>query len=156
MPCLTKRKMTWNKDDPKTSLNLKRMHRETAERRKRLEALRGIQEEIKTQQFRVGEKQSELVCTLQGMSLAELQNSVNEKRTEANTQALIRTIVENASELLQRGEEDPMSCPVCETTRSKQDLKEVLQQTIDKLSDTAPSTLDKLESQLEQSRKLDP
>ena len=128
---------------------------EIIERRENLEAFRNTQTKIETQQSMFRDKQSKLDDTLDGMSFDELQNSVNEKRTEVDVQALIRSIVENASELLHRDEEDSVSCPVCETLHSRQDLKGILQQTIGKLSATTSLMLDKLKSQLEQAEKLE-
>ena len=124
------------------------------ERRERLENFRDIQAEIETQQSTVRDKQSELDDTLKGMNLNELQNSINETQAAADTEALMRRIVEGASELLHRDEKDSVSCPVCETPHSRQGLEEVLQQTIGKLSGPKTPALDQLTSQLERAENL--
>ena len=133
---------------------LKKEAEKVVERRERLEKFRYIQAEIETEQSTVQDKQSELNGTLQGMNLAELQNSVNEKRTEAKTQELMRAIVENAGELLHRDEGNLVSCPVCEVTHSRQDLEGMLQQALGKLSGATTSTLGQLEAQLERAKNL--
>ena len=128
---------------------------EIVKRREHLEAFRDIQAKIETQQSTVRDKQSELDDTLGGMTLDELQNSVNETRAAADAEDLMRRIVKDASELLHRDEEDSVSCPVCKVPHSRQDLEVVLQQTNNKLSDATTSTLEQLESQLERAEKLE-
>ena len=135
---------------------LKKEAEEIVERRECLEEFREIQEKIKTQQSRVRDKKSELGDALKGMTLNEIRTSVNEIRAAADAEDLRRRIVETARELLRRDDENSVSCPVCETEHPRQDLEEALQRTIDKLSHaTTSSTLEQLQSQLEQAEKLE-
>ena len=135
--------------------DLKKELAEVVERRKRLEAFQDIQETIEARQSAIQERQSQLNDTMKGMTLDELQNSVNKTRAAADTEALTRRIVEGARDLLRRDEENSVSCPVCEALHSRQDLESILQQTIDKLSDATTSTLDRLEAQFERAENLE-
>ncbi len=125
------------------------------ERRERLENFRDIQAEIETQQSTVQGKQSELDDTLKDMSLDELQNSVKEKQAAADAEDLRRRIAETASDLLRRDEENPVSCPVCETTHPRQDLDALLRQIIDKPSGATTLELNQLGDRLRRSENLE-
>ena len=124
-------------------------------RRERLEAFRDIQAKIQTQQSTIEDRQAQLDDTLKGLTLDELRNSITETRAAADTEALMRRIVEGASELLHRDEKDSVSCPVCEATHSRQGLEGILQQAIGRLSSATTSTLDQLEAQLERAGNLE-
>jgi len=127
---------------------------EIIERRERLEEFREIQEKIETQQSMLQDKQSEFDDTLENMSLDELQNRVNEKRAAAEAEALRRQIAETASDLLHRDEENSVSCPVCETKHSKENLEVLLQQIIEKSPGATTLELKQLEAQLKQAKDL--
>ena len=128
---------------------------EIVERRESLEAFRNIQTKIETQQSMFRDKQSELDDTLDGMSFAELQNGVNEKRAAADAEDLRRQIAETASDLIRRDEENSVSCPVCDTPHSRKDLDVLLRQIIDKPSGATTSELNQLEAQLKRAENLE-
>ena len=134
---------------------LERKAEEIGERRVRLEEFRDIQVKIETQQSDIESVKLQFANVLEGVSLDELRNSVKEAREVANVATIKRRIVEEAIRLLHRDEKDSVSCPVCKGVHPRQDLEEVLQQTISELPDLAPATLDQLVSQLERAEKLE-
>ena len=141
------------------SQDLDKLEKELAKivgRRERLKAFQDIQAKIQTQQSTIESRQAQLDDMLKGLTPDGLQNSINETRAAANTEALMRRIIEDARDLLRRDEEDSVSCPVCATKHSRQYLEGMLQQAIGDLSGaTTTSTLDQLEAQLGRAKNLE-
>ena len=125
------------------------------ERRNSLEGFRDILKEIEAQQSLIQNVQSELDAVLEGMSLNELQNSVNKTQDAVDAAGLRHQIVKIAIELLHRNQAKSVSCPVCKEMHHWQDLESVLQHTTNQQSDDTILRLDQFESQLKQAEDLE-
>ncbi len=125
------------------------------ERRNSLEELREIQEEMEAQKSQVQNLQSQLDALLEGKSLDELRDNINETREVADTAGLRRQIAENAIVLLQRDEKESVSCPICGEEHHRQDLESALQDTASQRSDDANSRLNQLNSRLKKAEELE-
>ena len=125
------------------------------ERRNSLEAFRDILKKNDDQQSLIQNVQPQLDAVLEGMSLNELQNSVNETQDAVDAAGLRRRIVESTIKLLHHDRAESVSCPVCQKMHHRQNLESALQHTTSQKSEDVISRLNQLESRLKKAEELE-
>lgn len=121
-----------------------------ANRRVKLEYLRGHQTNIVNHQSELLKVQVDPEVALQGKSLDELQEDFKHAQAEASYAAIKRQIVDAVVSLLDREANETMLCPICETEHNKHYLGAILHHTGDRLSDDKATDLSQMESQIQE------
>ena len=119
-----------------------------------LEGLLSVRNEITTKRDTIEDVQSQIDGVLDGASPDELRSRITEMKEEAEAIALRHRIVEDATKLVDRGNADPVLCPVCESEHPRHDLETTLEHVASKLSGDHASELTKLENRLSESERI--
>ena len=119
-----------------------------ANRRAKLETLRGCQANIEMHQSNLQTTQKDLAKVLQDKSLDELRAALIDAQAAASYIAIKCQIVGASVSLLDREENERTLCPICETEHNRHDLKTLLHHTANHLEGDASADLSQLESQI--------
>lgn len=121
-----------------------------ANRRAKLETLRGYQANIEMHQSNLQTTQEDLAKVLQGKSLDELRADLLDAQAAASYIAIKRQIIGASVSLLDREENERTLCPICETEHNRHDLKFLLHHTANHLEGDTSADLSRLESQIQE------
>ena len=143
------------------ALNARKAHSELqgevqqlAETRGLLEELRSVRREVAAKKDAVEEVQAQVDDKLNGTSLEELRVRIAEMQEEAEAIALRHRVVEDATNLVGRGDGESVICPVCESEHQRDDLESTLEQVASQLNGDHASELTGLEALLASSEQL--
>ena len=121
-----------------------------ANRRAKLENLRGNYMNIEMHRATLKSTQEDLANVLQGKLIDELRADLEEARTAASYAAIKREIIHYAVSLLESENDETTICPICEIEHNRQDLETMLHQATSHLEGDAPGNLRQLESQIQE------
>lgn len=135
--------------------NLEKEASELARERGRLENLRNIQIQVRTQNITVQDTHSKLGAILNGLTIDELKKRLEVAKHTATTESIKGRIMRDALDLIARNESEQVPCPICDSHHEKQTLESTLQNTVSNSKSNINSTVTTLESQIQASESLE-
>lgn len=125
---------------------------------KRLAALENfltIQKGVANTKERLDSVRSELETALSGMSVDDLRNQVEQARMALDNANLTRQVLEYASSLVNRVQDDDLRCPVCDIEHRRSDLEQILGNRLSETSGDLSAGLATLQANLKQVEELE-
>ncbi len=125
-----------------------------ARSRGRLEELRGIQDQIRTQESQIQCIKRRLQTIYDGLTSDQLQQKLADARFEATTESIRGRIVHDAIDLIGRDDSKEIPCPICDSHHNREILASTLQDTANDSDISTNSIVANLESRLRESEEL--
>ena len=135
--------------------SLEKESEELAKSRGRLEELRSLQAQTKTQESIVQSAKCSLSTLYGGNTPDELQQKLTDAKFEATTESIKGRIVRDAIDLIGRDDSEKVPCPICDIGHDRRVLESTLQGTATQSDDSTSSIVAELESRLHKSEELE-
>ena len=126
-----------------------------AKARRRLEGLRSIQGQAAVQESTVNGIRSQLETVNNGLTLDDLREKLADAKFKATTESIKDRIVRDAIDLIGRNDSEDVPCPVCDWNHNRQVLELMLRSSATNCDDAMSSFVDELESQVQESERLE-
>lgn len=141
------------RDQGKTKLTV-----EDAELQKRLASLKkllDIQQAVANTRERLSNVQTELETALNGATVDDLRNRLEQTRMALDTVNLTRQVMEDVSSLVSRVQGGELKCPVCEKEYPRSDLEQMLGNRLSELPGNLSEELAMLQANLKRVEELE-
>ena len=120
-----------------------------AAHKQRLEHLRDSLNKVDEKEATIRFAKAQIKAALDGISICELRKNVEDARKALSVADIKRSIVENATSMLDREQSERVVCPLCNVEHQRQDLQSTLRQNASVLSNAGDSIgLSQLEGRL--------